>query len=535
VRLRSEVKRGDAPSLAGQAPKRAGAPQATQAPPKKNGDSGWSSVEESTSAGQGQSLTPRVAGGQNLRVPHDPVNEIVMLAACATDPEALARYAKAFPPDAFFGQGHAEAWRVLQELHRQGLAYDPATVRQLASPEVAELLERYVRMRPEAPPNLRHHADMLAWDRARIEAVRGPLGDLHELLRSPASRPEAVRAAAGRLKTLLEREGAMRLLHDPSVLVRERSAELTRRRMGRAVFPFGIDGFDLYEDGTHRIVPGLAPGMLTVICGVPGSAKTTVTARVILAQAFAYNRRVMCGAWEIGAGSMLELCAALHAGWSRTAVMTGQYTEEQQRELERVMDEVAGRVRFFKRPAWSFDSQDGRRKRTNYAALDSIEQYISDVAPDVFFADLFRRCMSDLDPSEEELAIDRMQAMAEQYQCSIVLVQQLKAKDVEQRADKRPTRDAIKGSGAWFENPDTILGVHREALFKAVPDDVLEIFVMKQRHARWPLLVAHDWDSDLGQIGEGRTVENAHVSAADTAEDALLGDSLVRRGTRRKR
>ena len=472
-------------------------------------------------------------------MPHDPVNEIVMLAACATDPEALARYAKAFPPDAFFGQGHAEAWRALQELGRQSLGYDPATVRQLTSPEVAEQLDRYVHMRPEAPPNLRHHADMLAWDRARIEAVRGPLGDLHELLRSPASRPEAVRAAANRLKTLLEREGALHLLHDPSTLVRDQSSELTRRRTGIAVYPFGLDGFDRYEDGSWRIVPGLAPGTLTVVCGVPGSAKTTVTARIVLAQAMAYNRRVMCGAWEIGAGRMLQLLATLHLGWSRTAVITGQYTEEAQRVLEGAMDEVAGKVRFFKRPAWSlgFDPrQRDRRQRNNEAALDAIEQYVSDVAPEVFVADLFRRCMSSIDPDEEELAINRVQQIAETYGCAMLLVQQIRAKDVEQRRDKRPTREAIKGSANWFENPDLVIGVHREALFKAVPDDQLEILVMKQRDGKWPLIVEHEWDPDLGRVGPGRTVENAHVDAADTAEDALLRDSLVqRRGTRRRK
>jgi hypothetical protein len=92
-------------------------------------------------------------------------------------------------------------------------------------------------------------------------------------------------------------------------------------------------------------------------------------------------------------------------------------------------------------------------------------------------------------------------------------VQQQRLKDIELRPDKRPTREGIKGSGAWTEVPDNIFGVHRPALWKPVPDNVLEIDVLKQRYGKWPLAVEFDWDPDRGQISGGRSVEYDQAAA----------------------
>ena len=80
-------------------------------------------------------------------------------------------------------------------------------------------------------------------------------------------------------------------------------AAIRARRGGAAVYPFGIDGFDVYgkdeklDDGTDisntwRVIPGCAPTKTTVVTGVSGSGKTTVTANIALAQVNA-GRRVL--------------------------------------------------------------------------------------------------------------------------------------------------------------------------------------------------------------------------------------------------
>ena len=54
----------------------------------------------------------------DLRVPHDTVNECVLLAAAFRDPERRRELLRDVPAGDFFGKGHAEAWAALKEIGR---------------------------------------------------------------------------------------------------------------------------------------------------------------------------------------------------------------------------------------------------------------------------------------------------------------------------------------------------------------------------------------------------------------------------------
>ncbi len=123
-----------------------------------------------------------------VRIPHDPVNEQVILAAACVDQAARRKLLDLIQPESFFAKGHPEAWRAIGELERRGLSYDPATIQQIAGDEVdTAYLDQLVELRPAVPPNLMHHVSCLAWDRTRIEGVRGPIAKLLELLRDPSA------------------------------------------------------------------------------------------------------------------------------------------------------------------------------------------------------------------------------------------------------------------------------------------------------------------------------------------------------------
>jgi len=353
------------------------------------------------------------------------VNEIVVLSAVLVDKEAANRYLKTIEPDAFFGQGHAAAWRTLQEIQRRGLSYDPATVRQISGGTVdPDMLEEYAAERPKAPPNLRHHVEMLAWDRARLEAVRGPVSVFLEEIRNPAADPARVAALARSIPEALQGHGSRRYLRDPQQVVRDQALELTERRLGRAVYPFGIDGLDYYGNSKHdfretangreslegkaRLIPGAAPGKVTVVCGLSGAGKTTTTAQIALSQA-KMNRRVLFGAWEQGAGNTLETIAALSLGWSREDLMIGRYSETDQAELLEEMERLGEWIRFFELP---FGRARGERE-FNDRNLDLIQEHIAETGCDLFIADLFRRAMKETKPDDEEQALYRMQAITQ--------------------------------------------------------------------------------------------------------------------------
>jgi replicative DNA helicase len=467
----------------------------------------------------------------------DPVNEIVIIAAALVSHEVRARLVKALPVDSFFAKGHPEAWAAICELDRRGLAYDPMTVRQISNNKVdTNYLDDIIRMRPELPPNLDHHIEVMRWDRTRVEVIKGPLSGLVEAIRDPLTDQEVIRRNAEQILTTLKASSTHRYLRDPQVLAREQMAAIRARRGGAACFPYGIDGFDVYGEGerlddgtdvsgTWRLVPGCAPKGTTVITGVSGSGKTTVTANIALAQAN-LERRVLFGAWEQGSGMTLEMMAAHSLGISKKRLMTGQISDAEEAAIELEMDRLGAYVRFFEIP---FGRKQGE-KILNDRALDTIQEYIGASRCDVAIFDLWRRALRQFDPDEEECALYRQQAIAQETGIHQILIHQQRLKDLEAREDKQPTREGLKGSGAWVEVPDTIIGVHRESLFKAVPSDQIRLLVLKQRFGVWPLAVDLDFDPDTGAMTNGRSASYAVRTGGKDAIDAFLDAPIETKG-----
>lgn len=499
---------------------------------RKRSDSGEPGTGVRRRSDTPKTPVPKAPKTEVTKIPHDVVNEVVMLAAVMVDTDAANRYLPTISPDNFFGEGHSAAWAALQRLRTQGLSYDPATVRQISGGTVnTDVLDAYAAERPAAPPNLRYHAECLAWDRARIEAVRGPVTQFLEAIRDPQTEPSKVRALARAIGTSFDGMGDRRYLRDPAALIREHRAELDDRRMGRAVFPYGLDGFDFRSVETPsgevvaepRLVPGAAPGKVTIVVGVSGSGKSTTTARLALEQA-RQGRKVLYGAWEQKSNMTLEIVAALSLGWSRSDIMAGRLTEAERDELLSEMERLSEWIRFLELP---YGRAAGER-RTNDSNLDLLHQYIADVNPDVFIGDLFRRVLTETEPDAEEQALYRAQAMAQETQAHMILVQQLRLKDVEARPDQRPTRESIKGTSAWIDIADTIIGWYRPHLHKNVPDDTIQAIVLKQRYGAWPLAVEFDWAAEFGTIENGREIPyDRPGTGSDELDLTAAGNSFV--------
>jgi hypothetical protein len=188
------------------------------------------------------------------------------------------------------------------------------------------------------------------------------------------------------------------------------------------------------------------------------------------------------------------------------------------------MARLSAWCRFWKQP-WG---RERGKRWTNDGALDDIHEHIADSGCEVFIADLWKRCLRTTKPEDEEAALIRQQAIADETRTHAVLCQQQRLKDIEQRPDKRPTREGIKGSSAWVDVADTIIGVHRPSLWKNVDDDTVELDLLKQRWGKWPVAVEFDWDGDRGGAPRRR------VAGSDLDEwvDAEREDG---RGRRRKK
>lgn len=455
---------------------------------------------------------------RELRIPHDAVNEqVVIAAALIVDVDTRKKLLAQLPSDSFFGEGHKAAWDVIAEATRRNLALDVATLHQLSADINAKYLEQLKEVRPEPPPNLSHHVDVIRWDAIRVECARGPLSSLIEAIRDPRSDPERVRALSRQTLSSLESSGAGRYLRDPSALVREVMADIEARRSGIACYSYGLPGVDIdIEPGTCLLMPGAAPANVTVVTGTSGSAKSTATCK--MAVHFANEeRRVLMGAWEMGAKGTLELMAAVSLGFSRTRLITGQLNDDEVRQLRDEVERLAGFIRFFDVP---FGRQRGE-KANNDKNLDLLHGYIAETGCDVFIADLFRRALASFDPEDEEKALYRMQSITQETRVHTILLHQQNMKELERRSDKRPTREGSKGSSTWVEIADTMFGTNRPALWKQVEDTTFELIVLKQRHGRWPIGYEFDWDADTGGITNGREVEYSRPGEMNDLDEAL--------------
>ncbi len=169
-----------------------------------------------------------------------------------------------------------------------------------------------------------------------------------------------------------------------------------------------------------------------------------------------------------------------------------------------------------------------------------LEGYLAEAGCDAAIWDLWERSLVDLSYDGVTSALYRQQAMHAEYNVYGVIVHQLKLKDVERRVDKRPTRDAIKGTGAFVEVADQIYGIHREAQYKMVPDDSLEVLCLKQRKGTANWAIRFDWKGELALVA-GDGVEVPFDPGIDSApqfadiEDVQTSRSKRNRGPERSR
>ena len=220
-----------------------------------------------------------------FKVRHDATVEQVLVAAALVDRAARAKLAKVLPHhDKFHSPQFAAAWAYVLELERRNLDHDPALMGRLVGERVdAEYLGKLLEAQPDPPADLRPYVDALLWDDVRVRAAKGPGSLLLEALADPSQKERTIALARQFAACFEGKAGAGRYLADGEDLVRSSMTDLDERIAGRSSFPFGIETLDYYEDGyrnsrgvdlggTCRMIPGAAPGRITIIAGNTGAS-----------------------------------------------------------------------------------------------------------------------------------------------------------------------------------------------------------------------------------------------------------------------
>jgi KaiC/GvpD/RAD55 family RecA-like ATPase len=436
------------------------------------------------------------------------------------DPDARKRVLAKIRVETLLDTDHAKILGAVAKAQAQGLESTPETIAHLSGGAVSQTYVAELRAMQVPSKNLDHHIDAVLWDSTRLRAAEGPLNELNKAVKDPTTPRERLRALSRQVGLSFDGAGSRQHLVDSSRLVTNTMDRLKKRRETVACYSFGVPGLDVFPKGYRNrkgkdvsgqpvLVPGTAPAKCSLVTAISGGGKSSIVARGVLGMA-RLGRKIGYAPWEMGPEDTLEMMAIISVAEkhdptvTRTAAHAGLLTPEQEKLVQRAAEAISQRVSFVKLP---FGKQRGVR-HTHEEVLDAIHGYIADIGCDVMVFDLWRRAFRRMkDPADEEEALYRMQAIAEETMCHLLLVHQQRLKDIELRTNPVPTREGIKGTSAWVDVMDTIMGIYLPGLQKKLAQSTAEIHILKQRYGEWPIAVEYDWDPEVVGLANPRFVE----------------------------
>lgn len=428
---------------------------------------------------------------------YDASNEVIVIQAAKADAAKCKELVHRIAADEFLVPNHAPIWKALRGISDRNLGLTPEVARQFILQEggTDETVSYFDSLGAKEIENLDYHLSTLQWDATRARVLKAGAPKLLAALQDPKVSQNEVMSFARSLTRSLE-GGGRRFMHRAPELYRNYKAEITARRVNRNIFPLGHHDFD------RNLSEGFMPGRTTVTAGLSGAGKSTVWIAFALMLAKLGRRVLWCG-WEMNAESVLDVAISHMTGIDLTAIVQGNLTDEDADRIDRASRWILSKVVFMGNP---FYATEENAKPSNARNLDVLEGYIAESGCEVAIYDLWERMLAYSKPDDVTRALYRMQAIHEEYGIHGVIVQQLHLKDVENRADKRPTRAAIKGVGSYVEVADLIFGIHREGQFKAVQDNTIETICLKQRKGKPNWAIRWKWDGATCFVGNPKEV-----------------------------
>lgn len=456
---------------------------------------------------------------------YDAAGELVVIGAALADVDVCRKLVHRLSADEFLAKHHGVIWRALRKLSDARLEPTPDVIRRFVRDAGGDkaAIDHVGSIVPEVPKNLDWHAETLAWDATRARVLTGQASELVLKLRDPSVDRSDIVTSANAVARALNDTGGRRHMRRPGEVRRQYRAELAARRVSRNLYPLGEKVFD------DNLTEGFAPGRLTVSAGLPGAGKSTVWVALAIMLA-KRGRKVLYCAWEMPVDSALDVFVSNLTGIELKRISQGDLDDSESDRIDGAVTWVLKHITFMGNPF--FDRARSGSKPSNDANLDVLEGHLAESGCDVAVYDLWERMLHYRKPDDVSAALYRMQDMHVEYGIHGVVINQLVLKDVEKRIDKRPTRESIKGSGAFVEVADLILGIHRDGQFKNVPDEHLETICLKQRKGIANWAVSWKWD------GAKCSIKSPCMVAYDPGLESSGGDfgvdDISQIATRRK-
>jgi len=399
--------------------------------------------------------------------------EEAVLASIIQDYQHSAEYIDKIKPEYFYSDQNMRIFLAIKSLHEEGIAVDLTTVVDklnkqgvLSKIGGAYYVSSLVELNPSSAM-LGYYVGILNeyYQRRKLKSI---CNDITTQVEQQDLNVNLLKAnLVDSVLSLEQTEAHNGEFIPPEQIVKRRKEGLIQRIKG---FYIGTG----YEEIDKYLTYGFAPGQISVICGRPRSGKSAFKCNLI---------RNQCSK-----GYSIE--------WAKV-------------EDDKIIPEHPEKIKIIKETTeqiqkWKLYFRSGV---VNLATIRSdIIRILQHDKLDIVYIDLFDRIAevrSEIrnKPQQITKCIGYLDNLAKIYNVHMCLLVQLR-RDVEKRADKRPTLADLKESGSFEEEAWTIFSTYREALYNNVlQDNKIEISILKQRQGP-AKSIELNWDSETLLISE---------------------------------
>lgn len=221
---------------------------------------------------------------------------------------------------------------------------------------------------------------------------------------------------------------------------------------------------------------GLQAGDLVILAARPGVGKSDLAVNVMM-NVGAHDLPVQFFSLEMNRRKIMQRCVALQTGISRDRIKQHEWGDE---ELLRLVD-AAGYIQSL--PITIDDRQDVTLATLRARAL---QQAAKVGRPALVIVDYLQLVRGDHNYRGNRAAevgdVSRgLKMLARELNCPLLALCQMN-REVEQRANHRPSLADLRESGGIEADADTVLFIHREEMYsKSAEKGVAEVIIEKQR------------------------------------------------------
>lgn len=406
----------------------------------------------------------------------------------------------------FSADRHKIIFASLVEITNRNLDVTPGTIKSFIPKDSDyggnEYLDKLENLASES--NIEYHITRTKWDVTRNDIILKKLPEIEALLKDTRLDPEDVLKAYSQIELQIKNV----IINDKSIkggkdITSRYKATECAREMGVFTRTSGYRALD------SMLIECFSPGKFSVLSAASSIGKTTLATNMLARQARDYKVGYM--PWEGGITSTIDLLCASQLNiplWKlikRRDLLSTEETKKKNEFLEEYID--TKRITFLERPP-----KELIKGKPHYAVndivMDWFEQKLEEWDVDIFYWDLFELSFPDTQPQSMVWMLNRFQDLLDDTNKHGVLLQQINLKTTEKNKSKKPTRDLIKGTGAYSERPDFVYTLYREGYYdRSIPDDTLELTCWKQRNGRAPFRMVFDWNGECKKITGGREVD----------------------------